>query len=78
MRKYRGITRELDRAKMLRNLIFPEVSQRLFLSVFPKTRSVTQKHMELMADEIDYGQYTRFIIGGIARYVVRKTIFPGR
>lgn len=78
MRKYRDITRELDRARMLRNLIFPDVSQRFFLSVFPKTRSVAQKHMELMADEIDYGQYARFIMAGLAKYVARKTIHPGR
>lgn len=76
--KYRGITRVLDRGRMLRNLIFPGISQRLFLSVFPKTKSVTRKHMDLMADDIEYGQYTRYLMGRIAKSIVRKVVFVVR
>lgn len=78
MERYAVIARALNRGKMLRNLIFPEMSQRLFVAVFPKTRNVTRKHMELMADEIGYGEYTRFLMSGIARYIARRTILPGR
>ncbi|MEJ2695981.1 MAG: geranylgeranyl reductase family protein [Candidatus Sulfobium sp.] len=78
MERCRSITRALDRARMLRTLIFPEISQHLFISVFPKTRSVARKHMDLMADEIEYGQYMRFIMAGIGKYVVKKIVPPVR
>lgn len=78
MKNYGSITRALDRGRMLRNLIFPEISQRLFISVFPKTRSVTRIHMDLMADEIEYGEYTRFLMARIGKYIVRRTVPFGR
>lgn len=74
MEKYRYITSGLDHAIMLRNLIFPGISERLFISVFPKTRSVTRKHMDLMADEIGYGQYMRFIMAKIARAAFKRVV----
>lgn len=71
MERYMTITGGLDHAKALRCLIFPEVSSRLFIWVFPKTTSVPGKHMDLMADEIGYGQYSRYIMKGIVRSVAR-------
>ena len=78
MERYREFTRALGHARMLRNLIFPETSERLFVSVFPKTRSVTRKHMDLMADDIGYGQYTRFIVTKIIKAIAKKMVLSAR
>ncbi len=73
--KYKRITSALDHGNMLRYLIFPKPSQYIFVNILPKTQSVTRKHMDLMADEMEYGDYVRFLIGKISKGVFKKTIW---
>ncbi|RTL30427.1 MAG: geranylgeranyl reductase family protein [Burkholderiales bacterium] len=55
------ITRALDHAKRLRYLIFPSPSERLLVKMLPRSATLTRKHLDLMADEIGYGDYARYI-----------------
>ena len=74
-KRYKEIAGALKHANMLRYLIFPEIAQHIFISALPKTRSIPQKHMDLMADEMEYGQYVRFLMGKIGKGIL-KQIFP--
>lgn len=55
------ITQALDHAKRLRYLIFPSLSERLLVKMLPRSATLTRKHLDLMADEIGYGDYARYI-----------------
>lgn len=62
----------LNYASVLSHLIFPKVSQRLFVKVLPKTKNLTHMHMDLMADELDYPQYMKKLISRVPRGIVRQ------
>jgi geranylgeranyl reductase family protein len=55
------ITRALDHAKRLRYLVFPPLSERLLVKMLPRSARVTRKHLDLMADDISYGDYARYL-----------------
>jgi geranylgeranyl reductase family protein len=72
--KYKKITSVLVRAKILRNLIFPKVTQRIFVSLLSKTTSVPRKHMDLMAGDIEYGEYAHFILSKICKAILKRAV----
>lgn len=57
--RYRDITRDFDHANRLRHLLFPAPCERLFLKALPASESLAVQHLELMADEVGYGEYAR-------------------
>ncbi len=61
------IIRALDHARRLRWLVFPRLAEHVFLNVFPRTHSLVRKHMDLMADELEYGDYARYLASRIGR-----------
>ena len=69
--RYRKIATEFDHARRLRYLLFPGLSERLFLKALPGIRGLPLKHLELMADEIGYGEYFRHLLTSVAKH-------PGR
>lgn len=73
-RRYKTITNVLDQASMLRYLIFPKLTEYLFVNALPNTQSVPRKHMDLMADELEYREYTRFLVGKICKGVLKRVI----
>jgi menaquinone-9 beta-reductase len=60
--RYRQITRDFDHANRLRWLLFPAASERLFLKALPRSKSLPVKHLELMADQLQYGDYGRYLV----------------
>lgn len=73
-KRYAEISSALDHAKLLRALIFPEAAQRIFLSALPGTRTVPRKHMDLLAGEIEYDQYTRFLAGKLGKAALKQLL----
>lgn len=73
--KYSEIASALDHAKMLRYLIFPRLSEYLFVKALPKTKRLPLKHLDLMADNIKYGEYVRYLIAKVFKGVVKRALF---
>jgi geranylgeranyl reductase family protein len=79
--RYQAIARDFDHANRLRHLIFPELSQRLFLKALPRSETLPLKHLELMADAIGYGDYARHLLARLAKRLGRTLLFrapPGK
>lgn len=73
--KYREIARALDHANLLRYLIFPKVSESLFVKLLPKTRLIPLKHLDLMAGSVTYEEYMRFLVTRGLAGLVRRVLF---
>lgn len=73
--RYRAIARDFDHANRLRHLLFPELSQRLFLKALPRSETLPLKHLELMADSIGYGDYARHLLARVAKRLGRTLLF---
>jgi len=59
---YETIAAEFRHANRLRHLLFPRAAQKLFSMVLPHAESIPRRHMDLMADEIGYSEYARFLL----------------
>jgi len=72
---YRGNLSEIHRlfryAWMMRLLVFPPRTQRLFLSVLARSETPAKKFLDLLADEIDYRDYAKFIAGRLVGRALR-------
>lgn len=73
--RYRAIARDFDHANRLRHLLFPELSQRLFLKALPRSETLPLKHLELMADTLGYGDYARHLLARLAKRLGRTLLF---
>jgi len=71
---YRAVTAAIAQANRLRYLIFPRISERILVGVMPHAQRVPRLHMDLMADEISYGAYTRLIAGRLGHAVLNGTV----
>ena len=58
-------------AWLMRLLVFPPKSQRLFLSILARSETPAKKFLDLLADEIDYRDYARFIAARLAGRALR-------
>lgn len=65
----REITRALDHANRLRYLVFPKFCERLFVRMLPSS-SITHLHLDLMADDIAYGDYARRLSKRLLKRVI--------
>lgn len=74
-RRYREIARDFDQANRLRYLLFPKLSERMFLRALPKSKTMAWKHLELMADSIGYDRYARHLLLRGARRLGRALLF---
>jgi len=74
--RYREISRAFDHANRLRTLLFPSASQRLFLQVLPKSRTLPRKHLELMADKLQYGDYSRYLMIQALQAMAQRLVHP--
>jgi len=59
---YSRMTTPFRHARVMRRLIFPAVTQPIFLRVLARSRTVATRYLDLMADEIDYPTYFRSLI----------------
>ncbi len=73
--RYREITRDFDHANRLRHLLFPTPCERLFLRALPSSESLALKHLELMADEVSYGDYARHMFARGMRRLGNTLLF---
>ena len=60
--RYEAIAASFRHANRLRHLLFPRTAQKLFSKVLPRTSSIPRRHMDLMADEITYADYGKFLL----------------
>ena len=61
-RRYATIADSFRQANCLRYLLFPKVCQFLFSKALPHSESIPRWHMDLMADDLSYKEYTKFLI----------------
>lgn len=74
---YERIASTFRCANALRVFLFPMRMQSLFAKVLPHSASIPRRHLDLMADDISYGEYIRFLLSkfgtgafrGIRRYL---------
>jgi geranylgeranyl reductase family protein len=68
---YNEIVRLFSQARKMRYLVFPALSEKLFIRVLLRSENVTRRFMDLLADEIDYAAYAQFLAQKIGRYFIR-------
>ncbi|MDD5388817.1 MAG: geranylgeranyl reductase family protein [Gallionellaceae bacterium] len=73
--RYQEITRDFDHANRLRYLLFPSVSEHLFLKALPRSKTLPRKHLELMADKLQYGDYFRYLMFKALKALVKRALF---
>ncbi|NOY67500.1 MAG: hypothetical protein GXP13_08870, partial [Gammaproteobacteria bacterium] len=74
-KKLSEITSAIDHAKILRYLIFPKPSEYFFIKALPKAKRLPQKHLDLMADDIKYGEYIRYLVSRILKGITKRLLF---
>jgi geranylgeranyl reductase family protein len=74
-RRYRKITRDFDHANRLRYLLFPKASERLFLKVLPASKTLPRKHLELMADKLQYDDYFRYLMFRALKALAKRALY---
>jgi hypothetical protein len=65
--EYSCMVKPFRHARIMRQLIFPAVTQPIFLRVLARSRTVATRYLDLLADEIDYSTYARFLITVLIR-----------
>jgi flavin-dependent dehydrogenase len=70
-RRYETIASSFRQANRLRHFLFPRAAQKLFARILPRTASIPRRHMDLMADEITYADYGKFLLGKAAAAPLR-------
>ncbi len=73
--RYQEITDDFDHANRLRYLLFPSISERLFLKALPKSSTLPRKHLELMADKLQYGDYFRYLMFKALKALAKRALF---
>jgi geranylgeranyl reductase family protein len=69
--RYDTLARLLTQAKRMRYLLFPAISEKLFAKVLQRSKSAIHQYMDLAADEMDYADYSRFLIKKLALHFFR-------
>lgn len=72
--KYKNITTDLDIANFLKNFIFSKLTQKYFIKLLSKSKNTINKHMDLIADEIDYKNYSKFLMKKTIKYAISHFI----
>ena len=61
-RSHKEIASILRISNILRYLIFSNIINKLFMRALSKSKTLAKKHLNLMADEITYNQYLKYIM----------------
>lgn len=69
---YAEITRILARSRLLRQFVFPRLSQALLVRALPRSRNLVARHLDLMADELSYDAYARDLLARAGRHLLRR------
>lgn len=73
--RYQAITRDFDHANRLRYLLFSRTCEPWFLGALPHSRTLPRKHLELMADKLQYGEYARYLVLQAMKSLARRALF---
>jgi len=65
-RHYAPLARLLKQAKWMRYFVFSTLSEKVFIKALQRSRSMIHRYMDLAADEMDYGDYSKFLIKKLA------------
>ena len=71
-KRYATIKGSFQQANHLRCLLFPKWCQYLFAKALPHSQSIPRRHLDLMADELSYGQYVSFLVRKIGSGFVKR------
>ncbi len=69
--RYDTLVRLLTQAKWMRHFVFSALSEKLFLRVLQRSKSIIHRYMDLAADEMDYVDYSRFLFKKLAVHLFR-------
>jgi menaquinone-9 beta-reductase len=69
--RYAPMARLLKQAQWMRYFVFSGFSEKLFIKALQKSRSVIHRYMDLAADEMDYVDYSKFLIKKLAYHFFR-------
>ncbi|WKB52428.1 NAD(P)/FAD-dependent oxidoreductase [Eleftheria terrae] len=72
--RYRRLVADFRIARGLRQLMFPRACEALFLYALPRLRHAPARHMDLMADELGYPAYARYIAASVLTRGWRKLL----
>lgn len=61
-KRYAAIASSFQQAHRLRRLLFPGPCQFFFSKILARSESIPRRHMDLMADELSYEDYARFLL----------------
>lgn len=66
-RAYRRFTGMFDLAHLMCYCLFPRPMEALFAKTLPTSQRLLARQMDLLADDIDYPEFFRFVLSGLAR-----------
>jgi len=68
LESYSRITALFRQARIMRHLVFQRLTQPIFLRVLARSQTVATRYLDLLAAEIGYGEYARFL----AKVLIRR------
>jgi menaquinone-9 beta-reductase len=69
--RYAPLARLLTQAKWMRYFVFSNLSERIFIKALQRSRSMIHRYMDLAADEMNYVDYSKFLIKKLAFHFFR-------
>lgn len=70
--RYQNIARDFNYANRLRYLIFPQITENLFLGALAKSTTLPAKHMDLLSARIQYDEYWRYILMRLRESIIQR------
>jgi menaquinone-9 beta-reductase len=64
--RYAPLARLLKQSKWMRYFVFSSLSEKVFLAALQKSRSMIHRYMDLAADEMDYVDFSKFLLKKLA------------
>ena len=72
--RYATLVNSFQYARFLRRFLFPKQCQSLFAKVLPQSHSLPRRYLDLMADDLSYREYFRFLVKKTGASAVRKVV----
>jgi menaquinone-9 beta-reductase len=70
-RHYAPLARLLKQAKWMRYFVFSNLSEKFFIKALQRSRSMIHRYMDLAADEMNYVDYSKYLIKKLAFHYFR-------
>ena len=66
----RKLARFMMQAERMRYLVFPAISEKLFTRALGRSKTVIHRYMDLAGGEMDYADYSRFLVKKLCRHLL--------